>query len=270
MPKRAANTYALENHRIARPRLGNDIPLDPTKRIRAVPIRQHPIPPGSLVNNRNVARSAIILHRRQHVIRPAIIMIIPAPASIRNTIANNHKTARFGRRPRLQRLNEPPMLLRRHRISRDVLRVDLVAGAVPAVDAGARVARDVVAGLAVLQVDGDGEFGLRRDVEVERVGDGETLVGDRDGAVATEGDVLDCGGLDQGGAGARGVRRADDGAVESCGGDVCVGEREAGGGCQWCVVLWFVVLCSSDEHRNIRDRHSGDGEVVQAESVAEA
>jgi len=168
-------------------------------------------------------------------------MIIPAPASIRDTVSNNHKTARLGWGPRLQRLNEPPMLLRRHRITGDVLLVDLVAGAVPAVDARAGVARDVVAGLAVLQVDGDGEFGLRGDVEVERVGDGETLVGDRDGAVAGEGNVLDCGGLDQGGAGARGVRGADDGAVESCGGHVCVGEREAEG---VSVVCCVVVYCA--------------------------
>ena len=39
--------------------------------------------------------------------------------------------------------------------------------------------------------------------------------------------------------------------------------------CQWCVVLWFIVLCSSDEQKNIRDRHSGDGEVVQAETVTQ-
>jgi len=58
------------------------------------------------------------------------------------------------------------------------------------------MACDEVAGLTVREVDGNGEFRLRCDVEIERVGDGETLVGDRDGAVAGEGDVLDCRGLD--------------------------------------------------------------------------
>ena len=190
-------THPLENHRESRPRLRDDVPLNPTQRIRSVPIRQHPISARTLVDDRNIARGAVILHRRQHIVRPSVITIIPASASVRDTIADDHKAGGFGGGPRLQRLNEPPMLLRHRVRARDVLRIDLVSRAVPAVHPAARVPRDVVARLAVLKVNGNGEFRLRGDVEVQWIRDGKPLVGYRDGPVPAEGDVLDGRGLDQ-------------------------------------------------------------------------
>ena len=168
---------------------------------------------SALVNDRNIARGAVVLHRRKHVIRPSVIMIIPAPTSIRNTVADDHEARGFSRGPRLQSLNEPPMLLRRRIRARDVLLIDLVTRAVPAIHPAAWVSRDVVAGLTVLKVDGNRQLRLRFDVEIERVRDGKALVGDRDGSVAGECDVLYCGGLNQGGACAWGIGGADDGAV---------------------------------------------------------
>ena len=150
----------LKDHGVSDAGLREDIAVNAADCVRSVAICEDAVSSCGLVHDCNIGCCDVGLHAAENQVRPASVAISDTFAAIGDAIANDAECASSRRGPRFYCRDEEP-------VSRALFcgisdgkigGSDLVAKGVPSCRSTAWVAGNVVGGLSVLEVDGNGEL----------------------------------------------------------------------------------------------------------------